>query len=433
MRPDARAAGFSGRGSLLSNPRGVAVLVGGTGIAQLGLLLAAPVLTRLYTPSDLGLYGAAGAIVAVTFTVGSLRYEQAIPLPAADRDAAALVLLCGFLGLTTGLILGAAMVILAAPITRLLGEPRLADWTWLIVLMHLGASLYQVMGTWAVRVKAFSEIARTRIGQTVVLAVSQVGLGVVMRNPVGLLAGDALGRSVGAGRLTSQFINWNSAVGARPRYRDLRDMAVRYRRFPLLSSWSALLNAMGGQLPLVYLLAVHGTAAAGLLVLAQRVVSLPNNLLGSSVAQVYLAEAAVHARGDRRRLGPLFLGTVVELLTIGVPIALGLCLVGLLAFPVIFGDAWAQAGTFLALLTPMYSLGLVGGAVGGTLDVLERQDLHLAREASRITLLCVAIGVAWLVRLDAVGSVALIGAAGAGGYIIYISMSWYALAGIKTE
>jgi len=42
----------------------------------------------------------------------------------------------------------------------------------------------------------------------------------------------------------------------------------------------------------------------------------------------------------------------------------------------VFGDAWRETGFFVAVLAPMFYLQLVTSPTGGTLDVLERQDMH---------------------------------------------------------
>lgn len=65
------------------------VLVGGTTGAQLLAVLAAPLLTRLYTPEDFGLLAVYASLLGLIAVIASLRYELAIPLPTDDTEAAA--------------------------------------------------------------------------------------------------------------------------------------------------------------------------------------------------------------------------------------------------------------------------------------------------------------------------------------------------------
>ena len=74
--PPLPAAGFA---------RSTMTLASGTAIAQLLLVLAMPVLTRLYTPADYGALAVYSSTLTVLLVLASLRYEVAIPLPENER------------------------------------------------------------------------------------------------------------------------------------------------------------------------------------------------------------------------------------------------------------------------------------------------------------------------------------------------------------
>jgi O-antigen/teichoic acid export membrane protein len=73
--------------------RGVSVLVGGTAGAQLITVLAAPLLTRLYSPEDFGLVAVCASLLALIGVISSRRYELAIPLPDDDVEEANVAML----------------------------------------------------------------------------------------------------------------------------------------------------------------------------------------------------------------------------------------------------------------------------------------------------------------------------------------------------
>jgi len=101
--------------------RGVSVLVGGTAGAQVLTVLAAPLLTRLYSPEDFGLLAVSASLLALIGVISSLRYELAIPLPEANVAALSLILV-GLRALLTGVLVWQ----LGAAIADLLGVPALA-------------------------------------------------------------------------------------------------------------------------------------------------------------------------------------------------------------------------------------------------------------------------------------------------------------------
>ena len=65
----------------------VLTLMTGTTIAQAIPIAISPILTRIYTPKDFGLYGLFISIIMVLSSIISARYELAIMLPVKDEDA----------------------------------------------------------------------------------------------------------------------------------------------------------------------------------------------------------------------------------------------------------------------------------------------------------------------------------------------------------
>ena len=158
----------------------------------------------------------------------------------------------------------------------------------------------------------------------------------------------------------------------------------RYRRFAILTTPAAFLNAMGLRLPILLLVAMFGPDIAGQFALADRVIALPIALVAGAAGNAYFAQVAPLAREPGPAMRTLFLRTTRSLaLTAAVPMALTM-LLGPVLFGLVFGGAWTQAGVFAAIMAPWYGMILVTNPTSGTLGVLERQDLHLVRELLRL-------------------------------------------------
>jgi len=112
--------------------RGVGVLVGGTASAQILLVLAVPILTRLYTPEDFGLLAVYASLLAIIGVISTLRYELAIPLPEDDVEAANVAVLSLLLVAISTALTAILLLMLGTSIFELLGVPVLANYMWLI-------------------------------------------------------------------------------------------------------------------------------------------------------------------------------------------------------------------------------------------------------------------------------------------------------------
>ena len=99
-----------------------------------------------------------------------------------------------------------------------------------------------------------------------------------------------------------------------------------------------------------------------------------------------------------------------------------------LLFGPVFGDNWRDAGLYVAILTPMSYLQFVANPTGATLDILERQDLHLFREVARLCLLVGAVLASSALHLAPIGAISMLSLAGCLTYLLYGVTSWWALA-----
>ena len=400
-------------------------VAGGTAVAQGLLILASPVLTRLYRPADFGVLVVYVSLVSILVTLASLRFELALPLPDREDAAAGLLGLCLLLVAATTLLSALTVHALRDRILGWMGEPGLGPYLWLVPVSTLGAGIYQVFNCWAIRKERYDRIARTRVTQSLTQLGVQLAAGAVCKGPAGLLVGDAVGRSNGSRTLA--MLDWRQdwASLRRVRFRDLLRAADRYRSFPLYSGPTAALNAFNLRMPGLLLAVYYGPAEAGCFALAQRVFSVPSAIIGESVAQVFFGESA--QLGRDASLMPLFLGTVKRMFLLGLPIMAASSAAGWWLFPRIFGAAWARAGGFLVAIAPMALAQFTGACVSSALVVVERQDLAFLREGIRTLLFGAGIAVAYRMAWNAERAVCLFGVTGTLAYAVYGWITWYAI------
>ena len=135
---------------VVSRPAGAAArqvmtLVTGTGLAQLIPLAVSPLLTRLYTPQDFGVFALFAGLVAVLAVLGSARYELALMLPKDDADALALVALAMAIVTATSAVALAAVLLFHTHLARWLDSTAVAAWLLLLPLSMLLSGLVNTL------------------------------------------------------------------------------------------------------------------------------------------------------------------------------------------------------------------------------------------------------------------------------------------------
>lgn len=397
--------------------RGVSVLVGGTAVSQLLTVLAIPLITRLYTPEDFGILAAFTAFLAFFTVVSAARYDLTLPLPEKDEDAASLLVLgAGIVAVVTIL---SAIVFLTWPdeIATSINAPELSKYMWLLPVSIFFGGMYQLVSRWAVRTKEFKSIAKTKVTQTVSLLIVQLG-GYTL-GPVALLLGHASGQGAGAGSLARSALKRQELKSAS--LRNIFEQSVRYKQFPIYSTWTALFNTASLQLAPLIFITLFGGAVAGLYALTLRVLSMPISLIGNAIGSVFLSTAPqAHREG---RLAILVKELHGKLTLAGALPLMVLLFFGPELFALVFGESWRQAGVYAQWMAPWIYLQFQWSPLSILTTVLELQREALFAQIFTFLSRFGVLMVAWWLDLSASQSVFLFATTSAVVYLLI--MLWF--------
>lgn len=386
MARPAHTFSLSGLVSRHVNPRrlGAAQILAGTAAGQVVAFAAAPVLSRLYSPSDFGVFTVISAVTLVLATVFALRLDFAVPLPENPRDAYSIAALA-FYAITALTTVSFAMVfVFGRSIAVALGQPWLMPWLLLTPLLAATMAAFMVLNQFAIRQGRFGAIGHRNALQSAIAVVSQVVIGWAGGRPGGLILGLGLGQAAGAASLL-RGTGLRSPAAREGRERErLAATLRRYRRFPLILAPSGLLNTIGLQIPVFLMAYWYGSQVAGWLGLTQRVLFVPVMLLGTTVGQVYLAELAKAARGSLLHAAALFTTTSRRLAILGLTVSLPTLLLGPWAFALFFGSQWRPSGQYAQALSVSLAASLIASTVSQTLTVFEEQLMQAAWDATRL-------------------------------------------------
>jgi len=400
--PSAAAVGpgMPGAGFRVGGVARSLVVVGiATAIGQAALVLASPVLARLYTPADFGLLAAFTAAASVLIAVGSLRFDLAIPVAADDEEAAGLLVVAIALAGMTAIGAGTLVALVGGPLAEALRVPGLAPFLWLVPVALLVGGSGQALAAWATQARAFRRLGRLRATQGLGMAGLQAGFGFAGGGALGLLLGDVLGRALGA--LTLVPSGLAALRAARPSVATVRAAASGHWRFARVMVLATLVSEVSLQVPFLLIPALYGLEPSGQVFLAYRLLVLPASLLSAAVSQVFFGEAAVR-RADPRRLHDLARNVAVSLLVLSVPTYLLLAIAGHAVIGVVFGPQWDAAGTYARILAPPLVLWAVASPISTLLLVGGRE-----RESLAFTIVELVLKAGSLVAGAAAGSLVL--------------------------
>jgi len=371
------------RDSFIKN---VLLIAGGTAAAQLITILCTPVVTRLYTPADFGVLTVFTAILGIIGQLSTLRYSVAVPLAENENLANNILQLCFFISFFLSLIFGAVTLLFGDLFSGSLSIADAVHYSWLLPICLLGIGLYEALAAWAVRRKHFNIISRTKLSQGITSSCVKILLGWVGIKPMGLLLGFLASEIAGTGSIFTAFRREHPSFFRNMSWQGIINAAIRYRNFPLLQSWSRLLLSLGVQLPAIFMAASFGARDAGLFGLASSMVSIPMNLMGASVAQVYYSEIASYGKSKPDVILRLSISIIRKMVLVGI-ITIGfLALAGPWLFTIVFGAEWHDAGVYATMLSVLAIGQFVSSPIMHCLDVLEKQGLQFLLNVIRVFL-----------------------------------------------
>jgi O-antigen/teichoic acid export membrane protein len=320
------------------------VMTGSAGAQAIGFAMS-PIISRLYSPADFGVFGSFSAVLSIATSAVTLNYAQAMMLPKQNKDAINLfVLSCASSALIAACCLA---VYLFAP-DFLQSLVKISN-SWLLplfVVAILISGLNESLQAWCVRAKAFKDTAASQVIRSLSSNGSQVGLGFLRGGPLALICGTILGEMLACLNLAHVvFRDLGVELHREISWSRMRSLAKDYRDFPLYSGPKDIMSALSLGLPVLLLTHFYGIAVAGIYAFGLRILATPMGLVTRSIQQV-LFQKASEANNNVGRLFPLYVKTTLGLFALVAFPMLVMFIWAPQIFTWIFGSQWHTAGEF---------------------------------------------------------------------------------------
>jgi O-antigen/teichoic acid export membrane protein len=330
--------------------RNILTVVAGTAGAQAITLAFMPVITRIYGPEAYGVLGTFLSVTMMLIPVAALTYPIAIVLPKRDGDARGLVRLALAIALTLATVVALSLHFFGGRLAAALEIEIIQPYLMLIpFVMFCGAAL-EICQQWLFRTQRFRITASVAVGHSLLFNSVRTIAGLVQSSALVLVCTTALQQALHAALLGLAMLRTkphedNHAGEAGQDSPGMFELARAHSDFPKFRAPVTLINAVSQHLPTLVLAAYFGPVAAGFFALCKQALTMPTNLIGKSVADVYYPRIsrAIH---DREPVAAMLLKATTALALVGlVPFAL-VAVLGPWLFALVFGEQWHVAGEY---------------------------------------------------------------------------------------
>lgn len=336
--------------------RSIATLMSGSVLGQLIALAAYPVVTRLFSPSDFGLFNVFYSYVEVFIILATGKYELAFPLTADDAEARALL---RYTRRRTALVSSLLLVVVALLIVfdALPGKSgALGIVALLIPAVVFFAANVRLHSFLFNRYQCYYPIAESAVVYGAATSLLKIGFGLLSRllpllSKLGLPLSTVLGQASADLSYRLRMRRLPSSQVATPSREATRAVARKYRNFPFYVLPKDFINSFSYNLPLIWLALYFDSAAVGLFALALTFTFRPITIVNADVERVLYVRANNHVAAQQPVGGELLRFFLIVNL-VALPVCVMLFFVAEPLFAWVFGSQWEGCGFYVRCLLP---------------------------------------------------------------------------------
>lgn len=352
------------------------MVVTGTLIAQIITIITSPILSRLYPPAVYGEYGVFTSITSVITVFVCLRYELAIILPEDEKSGIDVFFLSVFCCLIVSALAGAILFLGRFHFQRNLNSRDFLSWYYYIPLYVFITGIFTSCNYWCLRQDMLKELSARQIYYSIITVLFQLMLNPLFHDNVkGLLIGSILGLSFSTYILFRKIVRKSEIKKDSISYRRMWRLAVRYKEFPVFSSWSSLLNSLSTSLPAFMLASYFGMDIVGYYSLGDKILNLPLGIVSAAISKAFYPRIKASKTIEEKKY--ITLEIFKRLFEIGLTPFLLLTVIAPELIAVVFGQSWRETGVYIQCLCTWYLLVFISSPLSNLYIIMEKQKQGL--------------------------------------------------------
>ena len=400
-----------------------------TVLGHASYLLAGPLIGRIFSPDQIGIYGLFFTIWSIGSAAVCLMYDTAVPAATSDTDADDLTFASIMIGGIMSTLLGGVFSLSAH--LNLFGLSDFPIWSGTLLSFCLFLQvLLQLQQGWKVRQNLVLDIGKGNVLLNIVRGVGQVLLGLLSPLWVLMIAGEILGRFA-----SIAYLHWKNhpRLFLKKRQSKIRDIAKKYRHFPGTFGPAFLIESAAIILQTTALMALFGAAGFGQFFLMRRTLDMPIAFAFKSLSDLFYAKQIEDANANPDRIRPFLVQSTVMLAIIGGIAALPLVFFGPTVFAIFFGQSWETAGLLAAIMSPAMVLNLAVAPSARIFTLSTAPQLRLISSMVLLAFCGILFAVAAKFSLNLVEVTAGLSLAISLQYVVYFIMGYIAAGRLRSS
>lgn len=271
------------KGALIKN---TLKLTGGSVINYIIPIITTPILTRIFTPADYGIWGIFSSIATILTVFVCGGYEYAIVESENEQKRNNVVQLC--VGLCTFFNL---LLILVFFIMRLLGSSlfEIGDLIFLVPLYLLLTGFLSILQNYSNAHEFYKTLAVSQVIAGLSLALFRIILG-LLKIENGLVYGAILSTLITVVYLFLPSLKGGLSFISHISFNSLRNLLIEFKNYPLFDAPSTFIVYLSNNIPVLLLSNYFGKDLLGGYTMVLQLLLLPMSFIGSNMGRVFFQQ-----------------------------------------------------------------------------------------------------------------------------------------------
>tara|TARA_B100001250_G_scaffold352711_1_gene325648 strand:- start:744 stop:2012 length:1269 start_codon:yes stop_codon:yes gene_type:complete len=330
-----------------------------------------PIITKIFTASELGKYQLIVSIITSLGVISALKYEMAIVLPKNDAIAKIVYKICFYVLIVFCLLVYILFFFADSIIFNYLNAENILNFSKLIPIGVFFFGALEIIKSSLVRGKKFSSFSLAKVYQIASTQILIIVIGLINASTISLFIAFISGIIISSIIFVKKsIIEVKSDISS-----SLLDIALKYKKFPLVNTFMVFSNTISNELPVFFIMKYHSSEILGFYMLANRLLVIPMNVIGTSIGKVYFQRASEVLNNDLPGLFKLYKKTTLRLIKIGTLPFICIIIFSSIFIKFIFGHNWETSSVIMQIMSFGMFFKFITSPISTTFTILNKQEI----------------------------------------------------------
>lgn len=353
--------------------RGLILLLSGSVISQVINFLFTPVISRLFTPEQMGIYTLILSVVNMFGSIVCARYDMVIISSKSEDEVYNLILLSTIIGIFSSLFATFGFYLYVYMNIEL--RAIIGVWSLIVFPILVLYSFINILNAHNNRHGNYGLISEANVIRVIVLGVFQTISGVIGIGYVGLIFSYLLSNIISVKRLSKNLLKSIDKISL-VKKNDLIRTLKKYKNQPLFSTPAIFFNSASYSLLPFLINNMFNSREVGLYSISFRLLGVPLALISTNFSKVFFQKASEYynINQDFRKL---YIRTAIFLTAIALPMVIILFFWSEEIVTIVFGTDWLNASLYIRILAPMFGIRMIVSALSVSLIITGKQKYDM--------------------------------------------------------